>query len=342
MTGYVTIGNRPLRIAVGAGHHNSSGGDEFEAQINGQVTNELVKLLKASDGFEVRCYTPQDGLGWYQGSLDQAAGQVNTWLDQGWAADILHEIHHEGVGGSAQPSGALCIYPDGAGLNAYYPNPGDTDLDVQAAAPAMSAAIAKAIGVPVRTFGNNPPGVMSERQSGVGEQGYRLGIFGRWAVDYFINNSCRFISEAAVYTNPGERKIMQAAGFPAKEAVGIANAYVALATSRMGWTARYQIGKQPTGKPPAGPPPPDPTYPPHADLALAKTQFGQIVNDLGDFHFDPHGPVSTAWLHHWKATGNAPTLETVVARGAGKLFAFAGGLLIYADSQQAIVVKDGA
>jgi len=158
----VRIGNRPLRIAVGAGHHNNSGGNAFETELNGRVTYEVVDLLRHGSGFEVRCYTPGDGIGWYDGPLDAAARQVVAWAKSGWVADIFHEIHHEGTG-TAAIRGGFVIYPDGAGLSSPYPNPGDIDIDVRDHGRRMAELLCGAVGLPIR--GN---GTMSERATGVG------------------------------------------------------------------------------------------------------------------------------------------------------------------------------
>ena len=62
------IGIRPLHIAVGAGHHHlrfregGGPGHPFETDLNGRVCRAVVELARRSRGFEVRCYTPEDGL----------------------------------------------------------------------------------------------------------------------------------------------------------------------------------------------------------------------------------------------------------------------------------------
>lgn len=232
------IGNRPLRIAIGTGHANTSGGNEFELGINRLVTNEVINLLRASKGFEVKCYTPNDGLGYFNGPLDAAAAQVRTWWAQGWQADILHEVHQEGLGQSSV-RGGFVIYPDSSGLSGRKASGGDdVDIDVRDAAGEMAKRIVAAYGGVTRY---TPARGMSERETGVGGDGYRLGVFGAWSEAYLVNSTCRFISEGATYTNPTDLAMMKQAGFAAKQARGIVDAYVYLAKTKGNWTYPYEI-----------------------------------------------------------------------------------------------------
>lgn len=195
----VRIGNRPLHIAVGVGHANTSGGDPFEREKNAEVVNALMTLARQSDGFEIRCYTPEEGLGWYPGPLDKAAREVTAMGD--WV-DIFHEVHHQGLSNQSI-RGGFVIGPEGRGLKTPYDNPGSIDLDVRDHGPRMAEILCASIGVPV--WGG---GYMSERNTGVGGQGHRLGVFGATATPHLINRACRFITEACTFTNPEDRAIM--------------------------------------------------------------------------------------------------------------------------------------
>jgi uncharacterized protein YkwD len=231
----VNIGNRPLRVALGTGHANTSGGNAFELAVNAECTNYLYRVLSADRRFDVRCYTPNEGLGMFPGPLDEAAAEVRHWAAAGWVADILHEVHHEGTG-TPSIRGGFFIYPDSAGLSGR--NAGDIDTDVQSEAGRMASLLAAAIGTTTRY---NPPQGMSERQTGVGAQGFRLGVFGAWADRVFIDNSFRFISEAATYTNAQDLAIIKQANYAELHAKGIIDAYIHLATTRGAWTL---AGKQ--------------------------------------------------------------------------------------------------
>lgn len=227
----VQIGNRKVRVAIGAGHANSDGGDDFERRLNQQCTNELYKALQADGRFDVRCYTPNNGLGMFPGGLYAAADEVNKWLAAGWQADILHEVHHEGTG-TASIRGGFVIYPDAAGLYQPGQNSGDIDTDVRDYGGAMAAALVKPFGGVVRG-----DGTMSERETGVGAQGYRLGVFGAWSeTQTFIDNAFRFITEAATYTNAEDLAKMKAPGYAKAHARGVIAAYEALLEKASDWS----------------------------------------------------------------------------------------------------------
>lgn len=323
----VNIGNRKLRIAIGTGHANTSGGNEFELAINRKVTNEVIKLLRNSDGFDVRCYTPGDGLGYYNGPLDAAAAQVRTWLAQGWAADILHEVHQEGLGVSSV-RGGFVIYPDSEGLTGR--NPGNIDLDVQAVAGPMASAITSAYGGTCRYVGCGRG--MSEKETGVGEDGFRLGIFGAWSEDYFNNNSFQFITEGATYTNPTDLALMQRSDFPAKQAKGIVQAYVVLAKQRGLWTYPYSIDG---GSPVPGLTTPDGLpYPDGLDVGLLKVAFGNFVgaapgNPNFRYNYNERGEISGTWYKFYKPTGKFPAVVQSFASGERWYIFFADGNVLW-------------
>lgn len=234
----VSIGNKILKIAAGVGHANTSGGDPYELSRNRQVMAELITLVEASDGFELYCWTPNQGQGTFPGPLDMAAAQVRAKVTQGWLPHLVTEIHHQGL---ANPTlrGGFTIYPAAGGLVGRNASGivDFVDKDVQAAAPSMSKVLTAKIGVPVWGSGS-----MSEKATGVGSKGWRLGFFGAVSDSYFANNACVFITEAATFTNPQDRVVMDSPGFARNEAQGLLEAYALLAKSRMGWTYNYRIG----------------------------------------------------------------------------------------------------
>lgn len=329
----VDIGNRPLRIALGAGHANTSGGNTFETALNKQVTNAVIKLAKQSKGFDIRCYTPNDGLGSYPGPLDAAAAVARTWLSQGWAADILHELHHEGTGTPAIRGGFI-IYPDSAGLSGR--NPGNIDLDVQRHGGEMAKRLVAPFGGALRYPSG---GAMSERQTGVGGQGYRLGVFGAWAENYFENNSFQFISEAAAYTNPQDLLAMQQLDFPAKQALGVLEMYAYIAKAAGNWTYPYSIGKSepepvPTNLAPDGLP-----YPEGLDFDILSQAFGRYVGDgrkaghgtVPDFRYalDRKGAISRAWYIRGKQQDRYPAINDAWIYGERWYIQFQDGSIIW-------------
>lgn len=253
------IGNRSIRIAVGVGHANTSGGNQYELRKNREVMAEFLKLARESTGFDVRCYTPNDGQGTYPGGLDEVVyATVHKWVQAGWLPDVVFEIHHEGLGNTSVRGGFI-IHPAASGLygrhNGVWGAKSDyVDTDVVAAGPGMARIITQALGVPLR-YGT---GLMSERDTGVGGQGYRLGYFGALSDAYFQQNAAVFISEAATYTNPTDLWIMNQPDFAGKEARALFEAIAYLGRERGAWTFPYKIGGASPTPPPAPTPDPKP------------------------------------------------------------------------------------
>jgi N-acetylmuramoyl-L-alanine amidase len=199
------------KIALSAGHMNQSGGQPIERAIVAHVTAALARACRAA-GFDVRVVQDQDGLVPFPGTLDKAAARVVAWAQGGWIADVFLEVHAD----SLATRGAFAVYPD-------WPAASDTDAVVRdTLGPALANAIAAATGIPRRGSG-----VMSERQSGIGSQGARLGIFRVTAP--LRQGTRRLILEIGSYGARADLAIMQAAGFPERIAAGLASALAAWA-----------------------------------------------------------------------------------------------------------------
>lgn len=114
----------------------------------------------------------------------------------GWSPDLLLETHTEGAGPAAR--GVFAIYPDWGD---------DVDADVRdRLGPRVARAIAAATGLPVRGAG-----VLSERETGVGLTGYRLGLFGQTAA---IRATCtRLIIEYGSHDVTADLAIIDTPGF---------------------------------------------------------------------------------------------------------------------------------
>ena len=303
-----------MRVAIGVGHANSSGGDAYELVKNREVVREVLRLARATKDIDIRCWTPDDGLGMYPGPLDAAAAQVRSWVAAGWQPDIVHELHHEGLGNTAV-RGGFVIYPDSWGLVGRKAGGDYTDIDVYTYGPEMAKIIAKHVGNPVRASG-----IMSERDTGVGDDGWRLGFFGAVSDAYFRDHACVFITEAATYTNPQDRALMNAAGFATREATGIIEAYRYLMS---------KVGKGDTVEPKPNPTPnPGPVgsvkYPAGLDRGVASWLFGTADG----YHFDERGIVSKTWVSEGARTGQFPRLVAVKEFDIRRYFQFTNGMTL--------------
>jgi hypothetical protein len=339
----VAYGNRPLRIAVGAGHRNSSGGNEFETSLTALVTNEFVKLAETSDGFDVRCYTPNDGLGWFPGPLDAAAAQVRDWLyNDGWQADILHEIHFEGVGNNVTRGGHV-IYPDSAGLIGR--NPGNRDVDVMEFGGEMARIMVNEYGGVCRY--SECSQAMSEKVTGVGEQGFRLGVFGAWSEPAFNAQSMQLISEGATYTNAADLALMRKPSFPKVHALGLLKMDAALAVERGKWSYPYKIGtvSAPPPPPPVKNPAPDgKPYPAGLDTGILAMAFGDFtgpgnpndkLREKYRYRFTATGSISKAYYLYYKSKGVFPAVVASFVDGKRWYIFFSDGNIMWRPSMKA-------
>jgi hypothetical protein len=181
-----------LKIALAAGHHNSDGGSQVEAAITGPLCHFYAMAFREI-GCDVRVITPDDGLGQYPGGLQDVAAKVVEWASAGWVADLFLECHTQGLGDTSV-RGCFAIYPDWGG---------DTDIAVRdGLGLRVVKAISGATGIPVWSRG-----VMSEKSTGVGISGFRLGIFLRTAP--IAAKTTRLIVEHGAHTNPQDLTLLQ-------------------------------------------------------------------------------------------------------------------------------------
>jgi N-acetylmuramoyl-L-alanine amidase len=184
--------NKQLKIALSAGHHNTDGGSPVEHAITGPLCHYYAEYFR-SQGHDVRVITPNDGLGDSTVGLQEVAHQVVVWANAGWVADLYLETHTQGLNDSSV-RGCFGIYPDWGS---------DIDLFVRNyLASRICQAINQAVGIPVYQAG-----VMSEKSTGVGISGFRLGIF---LVTAALNNlTKRLIVEHGAHSNPQDLAILQ-------------------------------------------------------------------------------------------------------------------------------------
>ncbi len=195
------------RIALAAGHHNSDGGNAVEYAQTGRLCQAVAAACRDL-GLDVRVFTPGDGLGARPDGIWDLARAVVAAAHAGWSPDILLETHTEGAGPAAR--GVFAIYPDWGD---------DVDVDVRdRLGLSVTRRIAAATGLPVRG-----DGVLSERATGVGLTGYRLGLFGQTAA---IKATCtRLIIEYGSHDAPADLAIIDRPGFYAQAGRATARAF---------------------------------------------------------------------------------------------------------------------
>ncbi len=175
-----------VTVALAAGHHNASGGNATEQRLTGQLTPLIAQALRRR-GIAVRVITPDDGRGTFPGGLDAVAGQVRA------TDDLFLEVHTEGNNAGDYGRGVFAIYPDWDG---------DVDTDVRdRLGPDIARRVSAATGIPVR----GSAGVMSERQTGVGADGHRLGVFRVTAP--LRARTTRLIVEFGAHTSPADMAV---------------------------------------------------------------------------------------------------------------------------------------
>lgn len=162
-----TVAPHFLPVLLVAGHRNFDGGNETERGWTDDLARAYLAECKAR-GIRADWLQQHDGDGDPDdtlGGLWSVATLCNDWLSRQADGGIMLDLHFEGGG---RP-GIFCVYPD-------WPGDDGNAID-QAYARTISARIARAVGLDVRRSGVTEPGAMSERQTGVGGQGYRLGMF---------------------------------------------------------------------------------------------------------------------------------------------------------------------
>ena len=203
---------RPPHIALSAGHHNTSGGDAHEIEQTGPLTAALAAACRAR-GMDVRVVQGNDGRDMFPGGLRDVARKVVAWDAAGWPVDIYLETHTEGAGGAR---GMFAIYPDWDG---------DVDTDVRdKLGPDIVARVTQATGL-----GKRGNGLMSEKQTGVGAGGDRLGIF--LVTADIKDHATRLIVEFGAHDNAQDLAIVDAPGFGGKAGAAVAAAFAAF----LGW-----------------------------------------------------------------------------------------------------------
>lgn len=206
------------RIAVSAGHHNQDGGNPYEIRQTAELAEQVYVQGKRA-GFDIVALTddgpdsddlPGDAM--MPMGLQAIASKVNALRP---LPVLFLELHTEGGGGT----GVFGIYPDKAG---------DTDTDVRdTLAPLMARKVAARTGLGVRAPGwldpRRGPGVMSERETGVGSNADdRLGVF--YATAPVRADVSRMILEVGAHDKEPDLSISKRPDFAANAAAGVIDA----------------------------------------------------------------------------------------------------------------------
>ncbi len=231
---------RKPRVVLAAGHHNTSGGNATEVELTGRLT-PLIAAACRRQGMDVRVITPDEGRGMFPGDLAAVAAQVRA------DDDLLLDVHTEGNGAGDRGRGLFVVYPD-------RPDRDDVDVDVRdRLGPALARRLAADSGIPLR--GN---GLMSERQTGVGIDGYRLRMFADTA--RFKATQTRLLIEYGAHTSPADLARLRTPGVMAALAEGTAAELAAF--FGLGGAIPAPVEPEPAG-PKLGPTVRDPWGSPH-------------------------------------------------------------------------------
>lgn len=208
---------RKLRILIVQGHRNTSGGNPAEMAITPLASRAIQQALRAA-GHTADMLQNQHN--WFPGSLD-AVGREVVRLHDANPYDIMLDVHFEGDANNTR--GVFVIVPDGDGLRTLSPYKGSDSmasnpLDVQYAE-AIARGVSQSAGLPLRRTGVVKPGVMSEKQTGVGGDGYRLAMFGYTAV--VRHKLVRLVLELGNIR--GDAAIINTPGFYDRAAAGVVN-----------------------------------------------------------------------------------------------------------------------
>ena len=241
-----------VRIALSAGHYNTTGGNHTEKELVGPITLAVAAHCRRL-GMDVRLLQPltKDGtVGTFPGTLTQLAQRVVRWSKEGWTPDVFLEVHAEDNGQGNRGRGCFAIYPND-------PSVDDTDEQVRDnLGPAIALAIQAATGIPIRHVGT-----LSEQKTHVWTKlKSRLGIFA--ASLHLKKVTRRLIIEVGAYSAPADLTIMQQADFADRCGRAIAEAIaayyrlparrlfkvvVAAARTRQGPSTRFPVAVVATG-----------------------------------------------------------------------------------------------
>lgn len=167
------------KVLLVMGHRNTSGGDAEEARRTPFIVDAAARELRRA-GHTVHILQQEDDDGDPENTHADLAFVANrcTELIRRHGIQVMIDAHFQGSGNPT--SGCFCIFPDGNNLSPQPPvddSKAANRLDVEFSAK-LAEEVARQTGIP-RLHLSEPGfvGGMSEQQTGVGGDGFRLGMF---------------------------------------------------------------------------------------------------------------------------------------------------------------------
>lgn len=309
-------------VLVVAGHRSyGDAGNPNEKALTPDMAAAYDKALEAA-GYK-STYLQREGDGDTDpddtvGGLDTVGQKCADFIAKTPGMVVMLDCHYEG----ASAPGCFGIVPDkkhlGTAINAWQPDDDQWEknpLDV-ALARAISKNISDSTELSLRR-GIREPGVMSETETGVAQQyNARLAMFAYTAP--YRERAVRLVIEHGSLPVAGDKDIIMRPDFTEKCAQATVRAMNAVFGSDSG-----------TVDPPAPQPPDTTTYPAGMDEGIAEMLFGGVANDVGNFFFNPRGPLSKMWLERGKKLNVYPALVDVRKFGDRTYFVFSDGWTVW-------------
>ncbi len=201
-------------IVLTAGHRSDNDTGNPAEKARTPLLAQAYKRAFEGAGFTVYYWQSMDGDGrpdQSPGGLDGVGRGVGRLMASIAGPSVLFDLHFEG----AAARGVFAIVPDVTGLRTAVANGAPADdtwaqnKDDIGLARLVSQYIAAATGLPLRQ--TTEPGVMSERATGVGSQGYRLGMLAYTAANR--KRSPRLVVEHGNLSSSADLRIIDTPGF---------------------------------------------------------------------------------------------------------------------------------
>lgn len=201
-------------IVLTAGHRSDADTGNPAEKARTPMLAQAYKRAFEAAGFTVYYWQSMDGDArpdQSPGGLDGVGRGVGRLMASISGRSILFDLHFEG----AAQRGVFAIVPDVTGLRTAVSGGAPADdtwnmnKDDVSLARLVSKYISQGTGLPLRA--TTEPGVMSERATGVGSQGWRLGMFAYTAG--VRQRSPRLVVEHGNLSSAADLRIIDSAGF---------------------------------------------------------------------------------------------------------------------------------